>query len=106
MSDEQQQAAIGRTVEEYAACRKKLATLQATSAKIGNSLTQLGQFLRTTEKYTAHTIMTIVTAVNQETMNFPTVDSLRALALDLKTEMERREQLFTTLKNMGFEPRD
>jgi hypothetical protein len=75
MSTEEQQAAIGRTMEEYVARKRKLAALQAECTNFGDGLTQLGQTLRTIDKYIAGNIGNAVSAVNHGTMNFPTADS-------------------------------
>lgn len=98
MSDEQQQAAIGRTVEEYVECKKKLAALLAESNKTANELTQLGQLFRSTSSMPPN--------ISQYIATLPTQEHLAALVSDINLESARRRQLFESLRNMGFEPKD
>ena len=101
MSTEEQQAAIGRTVEEYAASKKKLAALQSDAGKISNSLYEIVQALRASNRQGASSVGALGAIINKEVSNLPTTDSLIALAQNIKTEMERKEQLHVLLKNMG-----
>jgi hypothetical protein len=43
MSTEEQQAAKGRTMEEYIECSGKLAAMLAEATRVGNDLTQIGR---------------------------------------------------------------
>jgi hypothetical protein len=106
MSDEQQQAAIGRAMEEYVASKKKLAALQQEVAKQSRILAQVSQALGGLYQANVGGVPQSVAVLMQETANFPTADSLHSLALDIRAESDRRQQLYTTLKNMGFEPKD
>jgi hypothetical protein len=106
MSSEEQQAAMGRTMEEYVESKKKLAALQAESTKIGNSLTNIGQALCTTDRFPAGALVNNLSTIQQESAKFPTADSLVMLVRDIQTEMERKDHLRLILKNMGFEPKD
>ena len=103
MSDEQQLAAIGRTVEDYAACKKKLAALEGEAIKEGNMLFEIGNALRTADRGGASGLVALV---NSRIGQFPTADSIRILAQDIKTEFDRKNQLYAALKNMGIEPKD
>ena len=50
MNDEKQQAAIGRIVEDYAACKKKLEALESEARMQGNMLFEVGAALRTADR--------------------------------------------------------
>lgn len=106
MSDEQQQAAIGRTVEEYAACKKRLATLQATATQIATVLSRMGQYLSAFAKNPAIQSASFQTELNSNAVNFPTIESLRELWSDIATDDRRKTELYAILKNMGFTPAD
>jgi len=106
MSTEEQQAAIGRTVEQYAASKKKLAALQSEATKIGNSLTEIGQSLRTSHQVGLASVGTITATVERARSSFPTVDTLMELTSDIKTEMEQKQHLRAALTEMGIEPKD
>lgn len=96
-------AAIGRTVEDYAACKKKLAALEGEAVKQGNMLFELGNGLRTVDRGGVGGLLALV---NSRIGQFPTADSIRILVQDIKTEFDRKNQLHTSLKNMGIEPKD
>lgn len=107
MSDEQQQAAIGRTVEEYLASKKKLATLLAEANAVGNMLTAIGHGVRTLPQSNpsgGHPALYV--SLDRHSSEFPTIASLRSLASEVDTEVQTKNQLRGRLKDMGFEPKD
>jgi hypothetical protein len=107
MSDEQQQAAIGRTVEAYLASKKKLAALQSEAIKIGGAVSQTGQNINSLGAPLAMVPMEqVVGIINRDTATFPSGESLRALVQDIRTEFERKHTLSMQLKNMGLEQKD
>jgi hypothetical protein len=99
VSDEEQQAAEGRTMEEYVECSRMLAALLAEATRVGNDLTQIGQSLRTIAD--AHS-----NGITGEASKIPTPDSVRQLASEIFTEMDRKRQLRLSLRNMGLDLKD
>ncbi len=105
VSDEQQDAVIGRTVKEYAECRKKLAALQQEAARLTDSTKNISQIL--------HHIATIespaqpfTVILRQQLGGFPTTETLITLANSVDVELQRKRQFHHQLKEMGFEPKD
>jgi hypothetical protein len=106
MSDEQQLIAIGRAVEDYATCRKRLAALMGEAAKVSATLAQIGQALRNPPHTSPTGISGILTVLDRHKQNFPTVDSLVSLVTEIHTEQLRKQQLHNQLRDMGAEPKD
>ena len=105
MSDEQHQAVIGRTVEEYVDSKKKLAALQVEISKIGTFLSKTGQGITSFSNSPA--AGPGFPSLFQEAQNLQSrVAGLPVLMQDIKDEFERKESLYLRLKTMGFEPKD
>ena len=104
MNTKDQPAAIAPSVEEYAACKRKLARLQAEAIAIWDRMSRVGALLSAFQQQSVEDIGNAVAAINQETQNFPTVGDIRKLAAKIKTEIERKQELYTALKNIGVEP--
>jgi hypothetical protein len=99
-------SAMGASVEEYASCKMRLAALQAEAIGTGDRLARIGSLLSAAHQCSVDGIGDVVAAIEQETQNFPTVDYIRDLAVRIKMEIERKQQLHAALKNMGVEPKD
>jgi hypothetical protein len=94
MSSKAQPAPTGRALEAYAACKMRLAALQVEAIETWDRLARIGSLLSASHQYSV--IGDVVEAINQETQNFPTVDYIRNLAKEIKTELERKQQLTAT----------
>jgi len=107
MSTEEQSTAIGSvTMEEYSACKRKLAELQVDAIQTWDRLARIGSLLSSSPLSPVEDVGEVVAAINHATRDFPTVDYIRNLAEQIKTEIERKQRLHAALKNMGVEPND
>jgi hypothetical protein len=106
MSDEQQQAAIGRMVEEYVDCKKRLVSRQAEAHEIAGRLTQVASNLRALSEMTSTAGPQVIDLIAQESTNFPSGESMLAVANQIKQETDKKHELYESLKRMGFEPKD
>jgi hypothetical protein len=106
MVDEEKQAEIGRIVEEYLECKKKLAANQSEAQKIADNLTQISANLRALSQLTSPGSPEVVEFIGKQVDAFPSGESLRTLAGRITIETERKHELHETLKNLGIEPKD
>lgn len=98
MSDEQQDAIIGRTLKEYQAAKKKLAALYAESEYFGNYLTAVGHSLRTSHRIR---LSGDFSSVGLE--KWPTAEQLKHLADEISATDAEKKRLADLLKIAGFE---
>jgi len=101
MSTEEEQAAMGRTVEEYIETKKKLTVLLSEATRTGNTLTTIGQFLRSASPQAE-----ISPSIWQQLVHLPTEDRVKVLVDDLNEQIARKRKLHQSLKGMGVEPKD
>jgi hypothetical protein len=106
MVDEEKQAEIGRTVEEYLECKKKLAASQSEAQKIADNLTQISANLRALSQLTSPGSPEVVEFIGKQVDAFPAGESLRTIAGQITREAERKHELHEMLKNLGIEPKD
>jgi hypothetical protein len=106
MVDEEKQAEIGRVVEEYLECKKKLVASQSEAQKIADNLTQISANLRALSQLSSPGSPEVVEFIGKQGDAFPSGESLRTLAGRITREMERKHELHETLKNLGIEPKD
>jgi hypothetical protein len=101
MSTEEELTATGRTVEEYVESRKKLAALLTEATRMGNTLTTIGQFLRSASPHAE-----ISPNIWQQLVHLPTEGRVKTLVDDLNQEIVRKRKLHQSLKSLGLEPKD
>ena len=98
MSEEQQDAVIGRTLREYKDAKKTLAALYAEAEKIGNDLTGVGQALRS-----KHALDGVGGFRAFDSTTFPTVDQLTGLIADIEATRANKNRLSQILKDAGHQ---
>jgi hypothetical protein len=107
MTTKERPAAIGLpTLEEYAACKTRLAALQTEAIKTWDRLARIGSLLSASHHCSVDSIGDVVATINRESRNFPTVEYVRDLAVRIKTEIERKQQIHDALKKIGVEPKE
>jgi hypothetical protein len=106
MSDEQQQIAIGRTVQEYAASKAKLAALQGEANKLSSKLAQVSGGLASSGKLSSPDPGNLLAFMDQNIGGFPSADAVLSLVREISGELDRKYRLNAQLKNMGIEPKD
>lgn len=106
MSDQEQLTEIGRTVEEYAACKRKLAALRGQAVTFGRSLQPAAQFLSNSPQASIGGITGILKSLDHDLSNLPGGAVIVTLLGEMKSEMERKQHLHDLLLQMGAEPKD
>lgn len=99
-------AEIAPSLEEYAACNRKLTDLQAEAIATWDRMARVASMLSVADRQSAEDIGKLMTAIHQETRDFPTVDDIRNLAEEIRKEVERKQRLYRALKSIGVEPED
>ena len=99
MSEEQENAVIGRTLKEYQAAKKRLAALCAEAERIGAYLSIAGHALQTNHNLYAgeHSDGTVDLA------NWPTAEQLRALIEEIVAVRREKSRRAEILKDAGLD---
>ena len=106
MSVEEQQAAIGRTVREYAACKTKLAALSGGGWKNRCEIIQTRPGLASASRLSGPNGGATVAFVEQNIDGFPGADAIVSLVSEIARELEKKNTIQTQLKKMGCETED
>ena len=96
MSEQDQDAIIGRTLREYGDAKKELAALHAEAERIGNDLTGVGHALRT-----IHSLAGVAGYSRFDPDSFPTAQQLVKLAAEIKTARDSKDRLGKILSDAG-----
>lgn len=89
MSEEQEQAALGRMVQEYSTLKQKLATLQNEAARIGRDLEPFARHLQDDPE-------------NIDAVPSVQMDRIAALVKDIKETDTRKRTLQQQLVGLGL----
>lgn len=98
MSESDQDAIIGRTLREYSAAKKELASLHAEAESIGYHLATVGDALRTKHSFTD----SFTTGGNR--IEIPDRERLLELSGQINTTTANKERLARLLKDAGYPP--
>jgi hypothetical protein len=101
VSDEQRQAIIGRTLEEYQAARKQLAALHAEAEYLGNYLSAAGDALR--RRHSLWTVDFGISSGDVDLTKWPAADQLKRLVQEIFAGQAEKNKLAAILKDAGFE---
>jgi predicted trehalose synthase len=96
MSDEQQDAVIGRVLRELKEAKQKLARLRAEADRIGQALGRIGQTLVSNPQ-------SLVFASGS--INVPTHEELASLTNDIRNTMQEVDRLKQQASDLGFPDR-
>jgi len=106
MSEEQEYAVAGRTLKEYADCKRTLAALQLEAGRFGKALGQVGNALATSSTLNTPGFVAVTFVMNEYIPSFPTAETLLSITQGIKIELDRKHALSAQLKNMGYEPKE
>jgi hypothetical protein len=101
MSEDQQDAIIGRTLKEYQTARKTLAALHSQAEYLGNYLGAAGAAIGTNHSLWVEHYGTFSGAVDLE--HWPTREQINALIQDIVAAQREKNRLAALLKDAGFE---
>ncbi len=92
MSETDQVLSVGKTVLEYIASKRRLATLQAELARTAKFFEDSAAALRSNEP-----------ATSNHFIGMPTFESLQVLMGDLSAETRRHQELLKNIRAIGLE---
>lgn len=104
MSDEQQDAVLGRLLREYGNEKKRLVALQAEAERIGNYFTALGHALRKNHSLSAKGFGDW--QGNVDLAHLPTPQHIQTLVDDLIHSRINKDSLGRKLEDAGFPSKD
>jgi hypothetical protein len=98
VSEEQQDAILGRTLKEYQAARKQLGILHAQAEYLGDYLSAAGYALKTNHNLWAgeHS------GGEVDLKEWPTADQLKQLVEEIVAAQRKKNRLAEILKDAGF----
>jgi len=103
MSQEEQDAVVGRVLREHLAAKTKLASLKAEAYKFGEFFAQLGAHFKTSPQLILLSKDGEPPAIGTNPFKIPSVDTLQKLTNDIRTTMELEQSLHEQAKNLGME---
>jgi hypothetical protein len=101
MSEDQQDAIIGRTLREYQAARKHLAALRAEAESLGHYLIGAGNALR--ENHNLWSVNNGIYSADVDLKKWPTAEELKKLVNEIIAAQGEKNRLAGILKDAGFE---
>ena len=103
MSEEQEHAAIGKTVEEYGKIRKRLAALLSEADRKGNVLHSVARGLMSQNNSTGGVRFGDL----PEELDFlPQPGEVQKLVQDILEALKRKQTLVDQLRQAGVDPKD
>lgn len=103
MSEEQEHAAIGKTVEEYGKTKKRLAALLSEADRKGSVLKSVAKGLMSYSR-TAGAVRCGDTPEGMD--HLPSREEVQALVQDILEALKRKENLVEQLRQAGVDPKD
>lgn len=104
MSNEEQTMALGRALEEHGEVKRRLAALKNESERLSGWLFAWGKFLSPSAKGPG--VFRGDPDPGSEIRHVPTQEKIDALVADIKSALERKQQLVDQLREAGYEPKD